>query len=133
MRRRRHLALLAVAILVASVGVYAGWTRFRSPELAAQMDPYRVWVALLKGANGSVYYVGSDNAHAYFRIGIIFSSYYKVPACAVLLPETFSVRDGRSYVVRFGVQTEEVILRGITRCPEKDGPFMWELERLGAP
>jgi len=88
-----------------------------------------VWAALAKGSNVTVHYVGSDNTHAYFRVGVVFSSYYKVPACAVLMPETFSVRHGRSYTVRFRVQTAEAILRGATRCHENDGPFMGELER----
>jgi len=129
MKRRRQLALSVAAALVASISTYAGWARFRSPELAAQGYPIQVWVALEKGSEGTVHYVGSDNTYAYFRVGIVFSSYYKAPACTFLLPETFSVHDGRSYVVRLRLQTDDAILRGASRCSDKDGPFLGELER----
>jgi hypothetical protein len=74
------------------------WTRVRSPEAAAAEDSYAVWMALLKGFNGDMRYIGSSDTHAYFRNGKLFWSYYKVPACLAKLLRTFPVgRD--SYVV----------------------------------
>jgi hypothetical protein len=104
MSRRYRVALLVLISLTALVGGYAGWTRLRSPESAAEENSYAVWIAVLKGFSGDVVYVGSDETHAYFRIGRIFWSHYKVPACAASLPEMFSVGAGRPYAVQLQVE-----------------------------
>ena len=129
MKRGRKFMLAVLAALIVLVGAYAAWTRFRSPETAAQADSYRVWIALLKSFDGPVEYVGSDDLHAYFRVGFIFSSYYKVPTCAVQLPDTFSVGDGRSYIVRFHLQTDGSI-RSVSSCSIQNGHTIGELEKV---
>jgi hypothetical protein len=96
---RARKVLLTIGSLLAMLLVFAAWTRFRAPELAAKEDTYAVWIALLKGFEGDVLYVGSDDTHAYFRMGYMFWSYYKVPACVAKLPRTFALGTA-PYVVR---------------------------------
>jgi hypothetical protein len=104
----------------------AACTHLRSPESSASDESYPVWIALIKGFHGEVRYVGSDESHAYFRVGRVFWSYYRLPACAAQLPEVLSVRDGRSYVVRLHVGPDNHI--DIEKnCP---GPADQELGRL---
>ena len=84
------------------------WTHSRSPEAGAIEDSSAVWMALLKGFNGDVVYVGSDHSHAYFRRGHFFWSYYKVPACAAHLPETFPVGRLPGYVVHLHFESGNI-------------------------
>lgn len=128
MKRNLRVALGVLTLAVGLVGAYAGWTRVRSPKSAAHEDSYIVWVALLKGFSGDVVYVGSDDTHAYFRLGSVFWSYYKVPACAAHLPETFSVDRGSFYRVRLHVQPGNVI-QVINECDQREGYALGELER----
>jgi hypothetical protein len=100
MTSMRRIALRVFIALVVVAVSYAGWTRVRSPVSMAHEDANRLWIALIKGFEGDVRYVGSDETSAYFRVGLVFSTYYKVPACAVQLPETFAIGHDRSYVVR---------------------------------
>jgi hypothetical protein len=127
-KRNHCVALLVLSSFVAVAGVYAVWTRVRTPESAAHADSYRVWIALLKGFDGDVYYVGNDETHAYFRLGRLFWSYYKVPACAAHLPEMLSVQRGRPYVVRLHVQSDNTI-RIDNRCPQNEAYELGKLDR----
>jgi hypothetical protein len=82
----------------------------------------------LKGFSGDVVYVGNDDTHAYFRIGSIFWSYYKVPACAVSLPETLSVGSGTPYVVL--LRSHQGQLRFTHKCGRQyEGHGLGELVR----
>lgn len=58
-----------------------------------------VWIAVLKGLSGDVYYVGTKEPFAYFRIGSVFPDYYKTPACNVTLPRVFDIGSGKPYLV----------------------------------
>jgi hypothetical protein len=128
MKRFRKPALIALAIFAVAVAACAGYSRLASPESVAQNDSYRVWIALLKGFDGDVYYVGSDSANAYFRIGRLFWSYYKVPACAARAPQLFQVGSGKPYVVRLHVQPDKSINIGKS-CSQEQGYELGQLDR----
>jgi hypothetical protein len=120
MKRFRKGALAALAILAVAVAAYVAFTRFASPESVARADSYRVWIALLKGLEGDVYYVGNDSTHAYFRIGRVFWSYFKVPACAARPPQAFSVGSAKPYVVRLHIQSDNNIRIGKSCSGEQE-------------
>jgi hypothetical protein len=98
MRLRYRIALSVVAF---GFAVFLGcvvWFQLQTPE-SAKADPWMVWISVLKGFGGDVYYVGSKGPYAYFRIGSVFPSYYKTPACNATLPHTFDVGAGKPYIV----------------------------------
>lgn len=79
---RAYRVVLPIGVVLITLIVFLaffGWTRHDSPESVAKAsdDSYAVWIALLKGFSGDVVYVGSDEAHAYFRIGRFLGAYYK--------------------------------------------------------
>ncbi len=119
MNRAHRVALLGGAVL--TLAALFTCSEPRSPESVANAsgDSTAVWMALLKGFNGDVVYVGSDNAHAYFRIGRYFGPYYKIAACDVRLPETFPVGHGKAYVVKLHVEQGEI--RGVSDCAKGEG------------
>jgi hypothetical protein len=129
MQRRGRIWLLALSALVAIPAGYAGLTRIRSPESSASADSYRLWIAMIKGFDGDVRYVGSDGTNEYFRFGRLFWSYYKLRSCAVQPPETFSVRSGRSYVVRLHVGPGNMVNIENT-CDEVQEYQLGKLDRL---
>jgi hypothetical protein len=112
MKRFHKVTLTVLACLVVAISGYTGFSRFVSPESVARADSYRVWIALLKGFEGDVYYVGNDSTNAYFRTGRLFWAYFKVPACAARPPESFPVGSGEPYVVRLHVQSDNTIHTG---------------------
>jgi hypothetical protein len=101
MRSRFQVALLILVSFVFAFCAAAVWTRTRSPERVAVEDATAVWIAILKGFNGEVRYIGNLGDYEYFIIGDIFWSYYKVPKSYTLikLPRTFSLGGGVPYVV----------------------------------
>jgi hypothetical protein len=99
MRRSAGLVLATVALGLAVWLACVAWTRVRSPD-SAEESTSAVWIALLKGFSGEVYYVGSKNGYAYFRVGNLFWSYYKVPECLTKLPRTFPLGNGQGYIVQ---------------------------------
>jgi len=109
MKRSRRVALVILSTTIVVAGAYSAWTRIRSPESAALADSNGLWIALIKGFNGDVHYLGSDDKSSYFRVGRLFWSYYKVPMCAARLPETFSVGARKPYVVRPHVRPDNTI------------------------
>lgn len=82
---------LAVSLTVACA-------QTRAPE-AAKADPWQVWIHILKGLSGKVYYLGSSGPYGYFRIGDFFPGYYKSPACNFVLPRTFPLGSDQPYIV----------------------------------
>jgi hypothetical protein len=74
------------------------WAHLQSPE-RAKSDAHTVWISVLKGFGGEVLYVGTKEPYAYFRIGSVFPTYYKSPACNFTLPRTFDIGTGKPYVV----------------------------------
>jgi hypothetical protein len=128
MKRNNFLSLLAVTVLVPLVGAAVGCSHADSLKSAAREDSYRVWMALLKGFGGDVFYVGSDDTYSYFRLGRVFRSYYKVPTCAAKLPQTLPLEAGESYAVRLHIQADNTI-RVIKGCSSYDGYEFGELDR----
>jgi hypothetical protein len=128
MKRNHSLSLLAVTLLVPFAGAALGWAHTDSPKSAAHEDSYRVWMALLKGFGGDVFYVGSDDTYSYFRLGHVFRSYYKVPICAAKLPQTLALEAGESYAVRLHIQADNTI-RVTKGCSSYDGYELGELDR----
>jgi len=128
MKRYCKGMLVVLATLIVAVGAYATITRLAAPESSAHADSYRVWIALLKGLEGDVYYVGNDEANAYFRLGTIFWSYYKIPACAARPPEAFLIGAGKPYVVRLHVQSDNTIHTG-RACSQDQGYELGQLDR----
>ena len=84
--------------MAAIVSGYSLWTHLQSPH-GAEADPWTVWISVLKGSRGDVLYVGTKEPYAYFRIGSMFPTYYKTPACNTTLPRVFEVGAGVPYVV----------------------------------
>jgi hypothetical protein len=128
MKRNHSLSLLALTLLVPLAGAAVGWALADSPKSAAHEDSYRVWIALLKGFDGDVFYVGSDDTYSYFRLGHVFRSYYKVPTCAAKLPQTLPLEAGKSYAVRLHIQADNTI-RVTKGCSSYDGYELGELDR----
>ena len=98
--RRLALVLLyfTVAALIALIAEVA-WTRTRSPEVVAVEDSNHIWISLLKGLEGDVVYLGDKEDKSYFRMGNLFWSYYKLPACRMVLLRKFALESGERYVV----------------------------------
>ena len=128
MKRFRRVALAGAVALIVACAAYAASSRLVSPESVARADPYRVWIALLKGFEGDVYYVGNDSKNVYFRIGRLFWSYYKVPACAARAPQAFPVDSGKPYAVRLHVQPDNTINIGKS-CSQEQGYELGQLDR----
>ena len=95
--KRRILLIISLMLVVAGSVVLV--SRMRSPTSATE-DPWAVWITVLKGFGGPVYYVGSDGEFAYFRTGRVFWSYYKVRAGHAHLPRTFPIGADEPYLVR---------------------------------
>jgi hypothetical protein len=112
MKHKRRVALAIALSLIATLAAYAGWTHVRSPESAADDNSYGLSMALLKGFEGDVRYLGSDATHGYFRVGRVFWSTYKIPVCAFHVPEVFSVGSGTPYVVHQHVGPNNMISIG---------------------
>ena len=128
MNRFRKGALVGLAVVAPALAGFAACSRLASPASAARADSYRVWISLLKGFDGDVYYVGNDTTSAYFRIGRLFWSYYKVPACAARPPQTFAVGSAKPYVVRLHVQPDNSIQFG-KACSQEQGYELGQLDR----
>jgi hypothetical protein len=128
MKPYRKRALILLATVVAVVGGYATSTRLASPASSARADSYGVWIALLKGFKGDVYYVGNDGTHSYFRAGRIFWTYYKIPVCAARPPEAFSIGTGKPYVVRLHVRSDNTIQTD-RACAQDQGYELGNLDR----
>jgi hypothetical protein len=128
MTRNNSLSLFAVTLLVPLAGAAVGCTHADSLKSAAHEDSYRVWMALLKGFDGDVFYVGSDDTYSYFRVGHVFRSYYKVPTCAAKLPQNLPLDSSQVYAVRLHIQADNTI-RVTKGCSSYDGYELGELDR----
>jgi hypothetical protein len=129
--KRSWLALLNAGLVV---GFWVSASAGDSPHTirsSADSDSQRVWMALLKGFEGDVRYVGSDDEYAYFQIGtlFLFRSYHKLPLCAVQLPETFPLQSARAYVVRFHIEADNTIRMTGGTCKNYEGHPLGELDK----
>ena len=118
------LTVLSAFLLTAAFG--ADSARVQKLKAAARTDNYRVWITLLKGFGQKVYYVGSDDTDAYFRVGAVFRSYYKMPSCAAHPPEAFLLLEGKPYGVKLHVDAKSTIDTGST-CSQ---PVSYPLGKL---
>ena len=123
----RRALFIGAAVAVPLFLVACGSPGSPQPPINATEDSLTVWIALLKGFSGDVIYVGSDDAHAYFRIGSFSGPDYKVPACAVRLPEKFPVGHGKPYVVRLHVEHGED--RVVSDCAKNEVQPIGQLDR----
>jgi hypothetical protein len=97
--------LLRVAMFVATIGCFLLLVSCSSVKNARENN-YDLWMDALKGGNGPVYYVGSEGTNAYFRVGSLFYSYYKVPEADTHLPKTFPLSKGEPYRITFSMIPE---------------------------
>ena len=96
-RIQTSLGLLGVAT-AAALSSCSLWAHLKSTEDAIA-DAYKVWISVLKGFGQDVYYIGTKEPYSYFRIGSVFPTYYKSPACNFTLPRIFDIGAGKPYVV----------------------------------
>jgi hypothetical protein len=114
-RLSRVLICVAIAALIVLIACVS-WTRTRSPEVVAVEDSSHVWISLLKGFEGEVVYLGDKGDKSYFRMGNLFWSYYKLPACRMVLLRKFALGNGEPYVVTL----KNMPGGGGPTCPRKD-------------
>ncbi len=98
MTRGHRIWGLMVATTIVALSSCSLWSNLQSPE-RAKTDSWTVWISVLKGFSGDVYYVGTKEPYAYFRIGSLFPTYYKTPACNTTLPRVFDIGSGKPYLV----------------------------------
>lgn len=101
MKRRMKLRIISVTallIVLASGYLYEHSLAF---VRAAPEDRYGLWLAALKGLQGTPRYVGSIGDYSYFRVGDILCSRYKAPTAKLHLPITFPLGEGTPYIVTF--------------------------------
>jgi hypothetical protein len=89
-------ASLAILLVLTSRCAYQ---HSRAYLLGAPEDRYRLWIAALKGLDGRVRYMGSDDDYSYFLVGDVFCSRYKAPTAKLHLPNTFRLGEGTPYDV----------------------------------
>jgi len=105
MQRRvivRFICLLAVVVLASVLAYCHSLTYIHG----ASEDQYQLWIAALKGFDGTVYYVGSDGDYSYFRAGDILCTRYKAQTSKLNLPRTFPFGKGEPYIVTLDMVPE---------------------------
>ena len=100
MTRKFQVVALICTTVAAILPGCSLWAHLQSPE-RAEADPWAVYIGVLKGFKGDVLYVGTRESYAYFRIGSVFPTYYKTPACNTILPRVFDIGAEMPYVVAF--------------------------------
>lgn len=97
------MKLWIVAVVVLFISLAAAYLYQHSLAFVrgAPEDRYGLWMAALKGFEGSPRYVGSLGEYSYFRVGDIICSRYKAPTAKMRLPTNFPLGEGTPYVVTF--------------------------------
>ena len=72
----------------------------------AREDYYALWMDTLKGFNGPVYYIGSDETNSYFKVGTYIHAYYKERTADTHLPKIFPISKGDPYQITFSMIPE---------------------------
>ena len=91
--KRLLIVLVTISVLLPLAG-YTYWEYVvRRPT--ATDDPWGLWIAALKGFEGTVTYVGDRDGYSYFRTGKDKTCRYMRPTSDLNLPRTFP----------FGVET----------------------------
>src|SRR5437867_3199515 len=98
MRRRGIVHGSGLMLLICCI---IGFSSCRSASYLqkAKERPCDLWMAALKGFEGPVYYIGSDEDFSYFRAGRIFYTRYKARTSKIRLPRTFPFGKGEPYLV----------------------------------
>jgi hypothetical protein len=84
-------------LLLFSVIIFSVFLNGCSSIKHPRENNYDLWMDALKGFNGPVYYVGSNETNSYFRVGSVIHSYYKVRTTDTHLPRTFPIAKGEPY------------------------------------
>ena len=100
---KRHVKFWIASVIVLPLALAAAYLYEHSPAFvrAAPEDRHGLWMAALKGFQGTPRYVGSLGDYSYFRVGDILCSRYKALTAKVHLPSLFPLGEGRPYVVTF--------------------------------
>ena len=100
---KRRIKLWLASMIALLVGLTAAYLYEHSLAFVrgAPEDRYGLWMAALKGFQGTPRYVGSLDEYSYFRVGDIVCSRYKAPTAKLHLPTTFPLGEGTPYVVTF--------------------------------
>ena len=96
---RRILISIASTAAVAIVVAAYGYRELVARRPHAVDDPYRVWIAALKGFEGKLRYIGEDRCYSYFTTGSDYTPRYKRPTDTTSLPKHFPVGGGTPYSV----------------------------------
>jgi hypothetical protein len=91
----------SIVVVLLAILIVGGLSFNRSLKYVhgASEDSYGLWMALLKGFDGPVYYVGSEGDFSYFRAGKLIYSRYRVPTAKTRLPTTFPFGEHEPYLV----------------------------------
>jgi hypothetical protein len=98
---KRHLKLGIISVVTLLIALASAYFYQHSLTFvrAAPEDRYGLWMAALKGFQGTPRYVGSLGDYSYFRVGDNICSRYKAPTVKMHLPRTFRLGEGTPYVV----------------------------------
>lgn len=89
----RKRVIIGFLIIAACIGIFF---LMRPVPALAKEDPWRVWVATLKGLDGEVLYVGDKDGYSYFQIGDFIKSYAKMRTDRIKLHEYFLLGSEKS-------------------------------------
>ncbi len=101
MKRRMKLRVISVIALLMALSAGYLYEHSLAFVRAAPEDRYGLWLAALKGFQGTPRYVSSFEDYSYFRISDIICSRYKVPTSKLHLPIIFPLGQGTPYIVTF--------------------------------
>ena len=95
------LGVMRAPVIIFSLcfGLLVGCASPAARMQAAKDDAWQVWMTANKGFGGPIYYVGSDDQFAYFRLGSWHYHYYKTHTKNTKLPQHFSLGAGTPYLV----------------------------------
>ncbi len=92
----RITTLMALTVLTISWYFYQHSITF---VRGAPEDCHGLWMAALKGFQGTPRYVGSLGDDSYFRVGDLFCTRYKAPTARMHLPRIFPLGEGTPCIV----------------------------------
>ena len=108
MTAKRRIALAVVLTLALIVAAGFGYYEFVLRRPVATDDPYGLWIAALKGFEGTVGYVGDAEGYSYFVTGSDHTPRYKRRIAETDLPKHFPLGTEPPYRV-----TQEMVPRYI--------------------
>ena len=103
--RYLRIAFSAICVIATLLLVLNRWTHSASYLRGAEENSWSLWIDVLKGFNGTVYYMGSDEDYSYFRNDGLIAGRYKAKTSRIRLPRTFPLGESKPYSV-----TQEMVL-----------------------